>query len=110
MFGLPCESWSLIKEYTNLTLIRTSNEGEANPVHLSSPEQFDIWRHPNGRLFCGHGIHFCLGAALVRIGMKVALEALLKLMPVRHIVNDQLLRMVENHTIFGVKELHIMPY
>jgi cytochrome P450 len=38
------------------------------------PERFDVFREPVSNIAFGHGIHFCLGAALARIEGRIALE------------------------------------
>ncbi len=44
---------------------------------FTDPHRFDIARTPNPHLAFGRGGHFCLGAALARIEMRVVFEALL---------------------------------
>ncbi len=43
---------------------------------FAAPFQLDVARAPNPHLAFGHGSHFCLGAALARLEIRVALEAL----------------------------------
>jgi cytochrome P450 len=57
-----------------LPLIGSANR---DPRHFANADCFDIARHPNPHLAFGHGIHFCLGAALSRLEAKIALEDLL---------------------------------
>jgi len=44
---------------------------------FSEPFRFDVHRTPNPHLAFGHGAHFCLGAALARLEIRVMLDALL---------------------------------
>jgi len=44
---------------------------------FSDPYTFDITRNPNPHLAFGRGTHFCLGAALARMEIRVVFDALL---------------------------------
>jgi cytochrome P450 len=54
-------------------------EGSANRDELvfDRSMEFDITRDPNPHLGFGHGIHYCLGASLARLEMRVVFEELL---------------------------------
>ncbi|HEX4904723.1 MAG TPA: cytochrome P450 [Acidimicrobiales bacterium] len=52
-----------------------------DPAKFTDPERFDVGRSPNPQLGFGHGIHFCLGAALAKLEARLALERLLALAP-----------------------------
>ncbi|MFV8162260.1 cytochrome P450 [Mycobacterium sp. 134] len=54
-------------------------EGSANrdPLVFSSPDTFDITRKPNPHLGFGYGIHYCLGANLARLELRVLFEEVL---------------------------------
>jgi cytochrome P450 len=54
-------------------------EGSANrdAQQFSQPESFLVRRAPNSHLSFGHGVHFCLGAHLARVEIKVALREIL---------------------------------
>jgi cytochrome P450 len=44
---------------------------------FAEPFRFDVRRQPNRHLAFGHGNHFCLGAILARLEMRLVLEAML---------------------------------
>lgn len=48
-----------------------------DPRQFPEPDRFDIDRERLGNLPFGHGIHFCLGAALARLEARLGMEALL---------------------------------
>jgi cytochrome P450 len=48
--------------------------------HFADAERFDI-HHTGSHLSFGHGLHFCLGAALARMEARVALEEVLERWP-----------------------------
>jgi cytochrome P450 len=54
-------------------------EGSANRDErvFERSMQFDITRDPNPHLGFGHGIHYCLGASLARLELRVMFEELL---------------------------------
>lgn len=55
--------------------------GNRDPRRWPRPERFDVTRQRKPHLAFGRGPHLCLGAALARIEVKVALERLLQVAP-----------------------------
>jgi cytochrome P450 len=49
--------------------------GNRDPEVFDDPERLDLTRRPNPHLAFGHGLHYCLGAALARMEGLVALHS-----------------------------------
>jgi cytochrome P450 len=64
-----------IKAGDKVSLWWTSANRDADV--FAAPYTFDIARNPNPHLAFGRGVHFCLGAALARMEMRVMFDALL---------------------------------
>jgi len=63
-----------VKAGDQLVLMYSSaNRDEA---HFEEPERLDLTRYPNRHLAFGFGTHFCLGASLARMEIRVFLETL----------------------------------
>jgi cytochrome P450 family 142 subfamily A polypeptide 1 len=52
-----------------------------DPAVFDEPDRFRIDRHPNPHLGFGIGNHFCLGANLARMELRVVLEEVLRRLP-----------------------------
>ncbi|WP_243638998.1 cytochrome P450 family protein [Streptacidiphilus pinicola] len=50
-------------------------------AQFAQPHEFQATRSGNGHLAFGHGLHYCVGAALARMEASVAIHALLRSLP-----------------------------
>jgi cytochrome P450 len=77
-----------------------------DPDMFSDPDTFDLQR-PNARhhIAFGKGIHFCLGANLSRLELKVVLEELTQRYPSLRVVEDQSIVCHPNMSFRGPERL-----
>jgi len=54
--------------------------GAANrdPEQFADPDRLDVAREPNRHVTLGHGVHYCLGAALARMELREAIAGFLE--------------------------------
>jgi len=82
--------------------------GNRDPDMFENPEEFDPARSNAKRhLGLGHGAHFCMGAPLARMEMKVILEELVRRLPHMHLKPDQAFRYFPTLTFRGVQNLEV---
>jgi cytochrome P450 len=74
---------------------------------FDDPDQFDIHRENARHLSFGHGIHFCIGAALARIEGRIALEETLVRFPDWRIDPARLVR-AHTSTVRGYRSVPII--
>ncbi|MGO9701280.1 MAG: cytochrome P450 [Xanthobacteraceae bacterium] len=69
--------------------------GAANrdPAQFADPDRIDITRDPNRHVTLGHGVHYCLGAALARLELRVAVSSFLKRFPDYRLACDKIVYM-----------------
>jgi cytochrome P450 len=72
---------------------------------FSDPDLFDITRSPNDHLAFGIGEHFCLGANLARLEIRVMFEHLLRRMPDVELAGP--IEYLRSHFIDGVKHMPV---
>jgi cytochrome P450 len=87
-----------------LAIVGAANRDERR---WEDPERFDVMREPIANIAFGHGIHFCLGAALARIEARIALEELLKRFPDWE-VDESGARLAQTSTVRGYDALPIV--
>jgi cholest-4-en-3-one 26-monooxygenase len=72
---------------------------------FEKPDTFDVGRHPNDHLAFGIGPHFCLGANLARLEIRVMFEALLDRMP--DVELDGTPERLRSYFINGIKRMPV---
>jgi cytochrome P450 len=77
-----------------------------DPSRFRDPEVFDVSRRPNPHLAFGHGIHFCLGAALARLEAGTALRALFATVPDWELDEPEL-EEIPGITLHGARRLRL---
>lgn len=85
------------------TIIGSANR---DPNRFIAPDRFDITRSEGRHLGFGLGVHFCIGAPLVRLEAEVAFETILRRFPDLRLATDEL--QWQEHPIFrGLKSLPV---
>ena len=87
-----------------LFLIAAANHDDERFV---DGDRFDINREPLAHLTFGHGIHFCLGAALARIEGRVVLDEILQRFPEWEVDLDGA-RLASTSTVRGFETLPVL--
>jgi cytochrome P450 family 142 subfamily A polypeptide 1 len=71
------------------------------------PHRFDVERAPNEHLAFGHAAHFCLGASLARLELRVMFEELLARMPDLVLASDEPPTLRVSNFIVGYEHLAV---
>jgi cytochrome P450 family 142 subfamily A polypeptide 1 len=79
--------------------------GSANrdPAHFTDPEAFDVRRARNNHLAFGLGTHFCLGAGLARLEIRVFFEELVRRVASMSLAPDPSIVEMPNAFVFGLR-------
>jgi cytochrome P450 family 142 subfamily A polypeptide 1 len=87
-------------------LVLMYSSANRDPAHFADPEALDVTRQPNHHLSFGFGTHFCLGAALARLEIRVFLEELVR--RVRRIsVDPGAVEEMPNAFVYGLRSVPV---
>ena len=78
-----------------------------DPSHFEHPETYDVTRTPNHHIAFGFGTHFCLGAALARMEIRVFFEELLRRVDSYRITPGTEPVEMPNAFVHGLESAHI---
>ena len=78
-----------------------------DPEQFDSPARLDITRKPNRHFAFGHGLHYCVGAALARLEAQITFNSVLRCLPGLELANENL-EWYRNFTLRGLKSLPIV--
>jgi cytochrome P450 len=92
-----------IREGDKVTLYYPSANRDENV--FPEPDRFDIGRSPNEHLAFGFGEHYCVGAHLARMQLRVLFEEVLTRMP--DIELDGEISRLRSHFIDGIKRMPV---
>ena len=85
------------------TIIGSANR---DPARFTNPNRFDITRNEGRHLSFGLGIHYCIGAPLVKLEAEIAFETILNRFPDLRLATESL--EWQEHPIFrGLKSLPV---
>jgi cytochrome P450 family 142 subfamily A polypeptide 1 len=96
-----------LREGDKLLLLYPSANRDANA--FDEPDRFDVERSPNDHVaFGGYGTHFCLGASLARLELRVMFEELLRRLPDLELASDEPLPRRPSNFICGIESMPVV--
>lgn len=99
-------SGSVIKKDAQvMLLIPSANRDESI---FQNSETFDIYRQPNKHIGFGFGVHYCLGASLAKMQLKVIIEQIINICPEIEIEEGFEPQMKYSTFLRGIKDLAVM--
>jgi len=76
-----------------------------DPAQFNDPQRFDVTRTPNDHVAFGYGEHFCLGANLARLEMRIMLNEVTTRM--RDIELAGPIERLRSNTVAGIKRMPV---
>lgn len=89
------------------SLLLIYGSGNRDEEVFAQADEFQLQRTPNHHLALGHGVHFCVGAALARLEGRIAFEVLCQRLPHLRLVPDQELTHIPTLLFRGYERLAV---
>jgi pentalenolactone synthase len=90
-------------------VLLSPNLANRDPAIFADPATFDPSRTSNNHLAFGHGAHFCIGASLARIELRIVFTALFTRFPTLRLATDILdLKVHTDQFTGGIAELPVI--
>jgi len=87
-------------------LVLMYSSANRDPAYFDAPEEFDVTRNPNHHIAFGFGTHFCLGASLARLEIRLMFEELVKRVSSFRLVPDSIVEM-PNSFVYGLSAAQV---
>lgn len=94
-----------VKAGQQVVLMYSSANRDA--AHFDEPERLDVGRDPNNHVAFGFGTHFCLGAALARLEIRVFFEELLRRVDEMSLAPGATIREMPNAFVYGLRSAEV---
>jgi len=89
------------------SLLLLYGSGNHDEAVFADADEFQLQRSPNHHLAFGHGVHFCVGAALARLEGRAAFEILCQRLPGLRLVPGQTLTHIPTLLFRGYERLEV---
>jgi cholest-4-en-3-one 26-monooxygenase len=78
-----------------------------DPAQFADPERYDVTRTPNNHIAFGFGTHFCLGAALARMEIRLFFAELVRRVRSMRLVPGTVPVEMPNAFVYGLRSAHV---
>ena len=89
------------------SLLLLYGSGNRDETVFLQAQEFQMQRANNHHLAFGHGVHFCVAAALARLEGKVAFEVLCERLPQLSLLPEQILTHIPTLLFRGYERLEV---
>ncbi len=88
-------------------LVLMYSSANRDPAHFDEPERYDVTRSPNNHIAFGFGTHFCLGAALARMEIRLFFAELVRRVRSMRLVPGTEPVEMPNAFVYGLRSAHV---